>query len=159
MSSTTPFTSHPVARTQPWRRAAGIWLLVVWMLAIGLGPLLARMHQIVHPAQPVAVQLQQAGQGVGLARSESLQPQSSLAPPPGSWAHALGAMFAHHHSLDCQALDQLAHAQAPGTVAMLWLSAALPLFLAPPLLPWVLLERPWGWTARGPPASFIAAAG
>lgn len=152
-------STQPVQRmrVQPQRWSAGAWLLAVWMLVIALGPLLARMHQIVHLPQPVAVQQQLAGQGAGLvSRATSPLAPNALAPQSG-WAHALWAMFAHHHSLDCQALDQLAHAQAPGTPSMVWLAAALPLFLAQPPAPWVWLSRPWVWTARGPPADFIAA--
>lgn len=147
------------ASAPAWRRAAAVWLLAFSLLAVGLGPLLARMHQILHPPQSVALQLQQAGQGgASLFAKEFRQPLHSVAPQAGTWAHALWAMFSHHHSLDCQSLDQLAHAQAPGAVSMLWLSAALPLFLAPPPAPWRCVLQPWGWTARGPPTSSIAAA-
>lgn len=82
-------------------RPCWVWCL---LLALAVAPLLARMHQVLH----VPVQVHSAG----------------FTAPPGVGVVGLGAvaateepstakaLFAHHASLDCQALDQLAHGQA-----------------------------------------------
>lgn len=148
------------SRSAPAAHSSGaaLWLrrwLTAWLLlALVAAPLLARMHQVVH----------MPGLGAGAAPAVSAvtavsaawQLSAAAAQPgnaaPQSLAPAVQALFGHHGSLDCQALDQLAHGQAP-FFHLLWLpmswaaaqslTATLQLQSSP---------RWWAPLARGPPA-------
>lgn len=130
------------------------WLTAWLLLALVAAPLLARMHQVVH----------MPGLGAGAAPAVSAITAvsaewqlSAAATQPGnaapqSQALAVQALFGHHGSLDCQALDQLAHGQAP-FFHLLW----LPLSWAAAQSPAAPLQvraspRWWAPLARGPPA-------
>lgn len=138
-----PATASNAAALQLWR-----WLTVWLLLALVAAPLLARMHQVVH--------MPQLGAGAPPAVTAAWQPSSvtelSGDAAPQSLAPAVQALFAHHGSLDCQALDQLAHGQAP-FFHLLWLP--LSWAAAQPLTATLQLQsslRWWAPLARGPPA-------
>lgn len=83
------------------------WYLV---LALVVAPLLARMHQVLHVpghvtahAHSTAIIGSHSGQALAATADASLNVDSTS---------ATQALFAHHASLDCQALDQLAQGQA-----------------------------------------------
>lgn len=138
-----PASASNAAALQLWR-----WLTVWLLLALVAAPLLARMHQVLH--------MPQLGAGAPPAVTAAWQPsfatdQSGDAAPQ-SLAPAVQALFGHHGSLDCQALDQLAHGQAP-FFHLLW----LPLSWAAAQTPAAPLQvraspRWWAPLARGPPA-------
>ena len=120
---------------QPLRRWLAVWLL----LALCLAPLVARMHQVVHIP------------GAGLAPAVATTAPSLPAVSPGGVGHTVQALFGHHGSLDCQALDQLAHGQAP-LASFVWLPAcwATTVSLAAPVHA-LASQRWWAPLARGPP--------
>lgn len=136
--------SRPGAAALPLHRWLTAWLL----LALLVAPLVARMHQVVH--------VPGMGTGAAAAVSAALQPQAAAALPgeaaPHSVASAVLALFGHHGSLDCQALDQLAHGQAP-LFDLPWLPASWAAAVSQAALTQVRASQRW-WApwARGPPA-------
>ena len=120
---------------QPLRRWLAVWLL----LALCLAPLVARMHQVVHIP------------GAGLAPAVATAVPALPAVSPDGVGHTVQALFGHHGSLDCQALDQLAHGQAP-LASFVWLPAcwATTVSLAAPVHA-LASQRWWAPLARGPP--------
>lgn len=146
-SRSAPAAAHSSGAALPLRRWLTAWLL----LALVAAPLLARMHQVVHmpglgAGSAPAVSAVSAGWQLSAAAT---QPGNAA---PQSQATAVQALFGHHGSLDCQALDQLAHGQAP-FFHLLW----LPLSWAAaqsPAAPLQLRATPRWWAplARGPPA-------
>lgn len=125
------------------RVRSGRACLLLWLLlSLCMAPWLARMHQVVHATPALVAQAAATAQA---------------AANPAVHAGGVGgvqALFGHHASLDCQALDQLAHGQAPQP-AFIWQpptwGAAAPVAAvasAPPALRW------WSPIARGPPRSF-----
>lgn len=141
--------SRPGAAALPLHRWLTAWLL----LALLVAPLVARMHQVVH--------VPGAGMGGATAVSAAWLPQAAAAPngvtPNGvaathSVASAVLALFGHHGSLDCQALDQLAHGQAP-LFHLPWLPAFWAAAVSQTALTQVRASQRW-WApwARGPPA-------
>ena len=115
------------------------WLTLWLLLSLCTAPWLARTHQVVHAPQAVVAGGQSAPSGVAFTAA------------PTGLAQAVLALFGHHAHLDCQALDQLAHGQAPHTAftwqAPTWGQAppqAQPVAAAP-------LQRCWRVLARGPP--------
>lgn len=121
---------------QPLRRWLAVWLL----LALCLAPLVARMHQVVHVP------------GAGGAPAAAVAAPSSSAVSRDGVSQTVQALFGHHGSLDCQALDQLAHGQAPFAY-LPWLPAswATAVSLAAPVHA-LASQRWWAPLARGPPA-------
>ena len=136
--------SHPGAAALPLHRWLTAWLL----LALLVAPPVARMHQVVH--------VPGAGMGAATAVSAAWLPQGAAASNGEAASHSVApavlALFGHHGSLDCQALDQLAHGQAP-LFDLPWLPAswAAAVSQAAPLLVRAS-QRWWAPWARGPPA-------
>ena len=130
------YSTGGTTATLPLRRWLAVWLL----LALCLAPLVARMHQVVHIP------------GAGLAPAVATAVPALPAVSPDGVGHTVQALFGHHGSLDCQALDQLAHGQAP-FFHLLWLP--LSWAAAQPLTATLQLQsslRWWAPLARGPPA-------
>ncbi|MEG2050472.1 MAG: hypothetical protein RR100_26755, partial [Comamonas sp.] len=153
MRSRSVHSPHASAAALPLRRWLTAWLL----LALLVAPLVARMHQVVH--------MPGMGTGAAAAVSAAWLPQAAAAqsgtPQNGeaasqSVAPAVLALFGHHGSLECQALDQLAHGQAP-LFHLPWLPAswAAAVSLAAPVHVRAA-QRWWAPLARGPPAQCSA---
>lgn len=132
-------------RPQRLRHAALVWLL----LALAVGPWLARMHQVVHGHS--GLQRFQQAQMAATVGIDTATLRAAVVRHPAVWA-----LFAHHGTLDCQALDQLAHGQAPLHVAPWVLPAAT--YLIPAAQFWgaalALFSRLFN--ARAPPADVMA---
>ncbi|MEG2999716.1 MAG: hypothetical protein RR855_04120 [Comamonas sp.] len=148
MRSRSVHTAHASAAALPLHRWLTAWLL----LALLVAPLVARMHQVVH--------MPGMGTGAAAAVSAAWLPQAAAASngeaASQSVAPAVQALFGHHGSLDCQALDQLAHGQAP-LFDLPWLPAswAAAVSLAGPVHVRAA-QRWWAPLARGPPAQCSA---
>lgn len=126
-----------------WRqRSWTLWLL----LALCVAPLLSRMHQVLHVPQVLALVAAPDAAAVGPVSPEA----------HGRLAGAVQALFTHHGALDCQALDQLAHGQAPlHTVPWqpVHMGAAAPCL---PLAAGVLSSTDRCFDARAPPQCPVA---
>lgn len=123
----------------PLRRWLAVWLL----LALCLAPLVARMHQVVHVP------------GAGVAPAAATAAPSLSAPSRDGVSQTVQSLFGHHGSLDCQALDQLAHGQAP-LAYLPWLPTcwATAVSLAAPVHA-LASQRWWAPLARGPPGMHL----
>lgn len=132
-------------RPQRLRHTALVWLL----LALAVGPWLARMHQVVHGHS--GLQRFQQAQIAATVGSDMAASDATAVRHPALWA-----LFAHHGTLDCQALDQLAHGQAPLHVAPWLLPAATYLIPAAQLLGAAPTLFSRLFNARAPPTDAMA---
>ena len=131
------------ARRRPLH--AAWWGLLAVVLV--LGQTLGQLHQGLHG-------LPQAGLHTAAATAAHHPTANEAAPlhdrAAGDW---LGRLFTEHHVLECQVLDQLAHADAPGFV-LPELAAGPPMPMGVPLWRASNHIAPAGapYSARAPPA-------
>ena len=132
-------------RRRPWH--AAWWGLLA--LALVLSQSLGQLHQGLHGLPQLGLHAAAAA-----APPSPLDPAASAVAPAhrhtaGDW---LGRLFAEHHVLECQVLDQLAHADAPGFV-LPELAAAPPVPMGVPLWRASKHVAPAGapYSARAPP--------